>query len=348
LFHTKARPRPQSAYAAYAVRTVMVDPDFRCSPVLRTGVFVLMAGCSMAAAAADDASTWLARMTSAVRTLDYQGSFIYERNGQVDALRLFHAGGTPERERLVTMTGPRSEVLRASDSLTYTQAGQPTMLVPNAASVRLLPLVPDLSRPSLANLYAMTMRGEDRVAGYRTQIVDVLPRDGYRYGYRVWIEDSTGLPLRSAVVDGAGRLLEQFMFVALDIGAKPKESDLVHGADAGVMTPQAETTLEGKPHWGVADLPPGFVFILAQRPMQAPTQIEHQIYTDGLACVSVYVEPRDTAVPSAPDALATRGALGVYSHDADAWRITAIGNVPATSLERIARSVRPAAKNGGS
>jgi sigma-E factor negative regulatory protein RseB len=151
------------------------------------------------------------------------------------------------------------------------------------------------------------------------------------------------LPLRSAVIDGAGRMLEQFMFVALDIGAKPKESDLTRGTDAGMMAPQAETALEGRPRWNVADLPPGFVFALARRPMQAPTQIEHQIYTDGLASVSVYIEPRDTAAPSAPDALATRGALGVYAHDAGAWRITVIGNTPATSLERIARSVRPAA-----
>jgi sigma-E factor negative regulatory protein RseB len=149
----------------------------RGSRLLRIFAFVLIVGCPAVAVAADDAGTWLVHMTSAVRTLDYQGSFIYARNGQIDVLRLFHDGGAQERERLLTMTGPRSEVLRTGDSIAYAQAGQPTMLLPNVASARLLPLVPNVRGPSLASLYAPTLQGEDRVAGYRAQIVDILPRD---------------------------------------------------------------------------------------------------------------------------------------------------------------------------
>ena len=58
----------------------------------------------------DEASNLLAQMSAAVRETNYQGSFIYERNCCIDALRIFHAGGRDGRERLVSMSGVHSEI----------------------------------------------------------------------------------------------------------------------------------------------------------------------------------------------------------------------------------------------
>jgi sigma-E factor negative regulatory protein RseB len=288
----------------------------------------------------DSVEDTLARMAAAVRARDYQGSFIYEHNGQIDALRLFHAGGDSERERLVSMSGARSEIVRDGRSITCLQSGQPTVLFDNRTGARLLPLVPDASGPSVARFYALSAMGDDRVAGYRARIVQMSPRDAYRYGYRLWIDENTHLLLRSALVDAAQRTLEQFMFVALDVGAKPKESDLQPGDNAGISAPAEEAPLSGPPQWYVADPPPGFHFLRAQRPAQGPTRAEHHLYTDGLANISVYMEPRATSTPAAADRVMARGALHVYSLDADMWRITALGDVPRAAVERIARSVQ--------
>jgi sigma-E factor negative regulatory protein RseB len=285
----------------------------------------------------------LARMSSAVRTTDYQGSFIFEHNGQIDALRLFHAGGTPERERLVSMSGARSEIVRDDASFTCLQSGLPTVIFEHRVGARLLPLMPDAGALASSGFYAASVAGADRVAGYRAQIVEISARDGYRYGYRLWLDKDSHLLLRSALLDSARRTLEQFMFVALEVGAKPKESDLQAGGDAGISTPAEEAALPGPPQWRVADPPPGFAFLRAQRPEQGPTPAEHHLYSDGIADVSVYVEPRDANAPAAQDRSMARGALNAYSRDIGAWRITALGDVPRATVERIARSTQPVA-----
>lgn len=283
----------------------------------------------------------LTQMAAAVRTTDYQGSFIFEHNGQIDALRLFHAGGNPERERLVSMSGARSEIVRDEVSFTCLQNGMPSVIVENRVGARLLPLMPEARALASSTYYATSVAGADRVAGYRARIVEISARDGYRYGYRLWLDEDSHLLLRSALVDAARRTLEQFMFVALDVGAKPKESDLQAGSDAGISAPAEEAALPGPPQWRVADPPPGFTFLRAQRPAQGPTPAEHHLYSDGVADVSVYVEPRVTSVAAAQDRSMVRGALHVYSRDVGAWRITALGDVPRATVERIARSTEP-------
>src|SRR5690606_34961944 len=141
-------------------------------------------------------------------------------------------------------------------------------------------------------------------------------------------------------VDARKRPLEQFMFVALELSAKPKESDLAPTAAAGTTMPPAEAPLDGAPRWRVIDPPPGYQFLRAQHSVQGATQSEHLTYTDGLANISIYVEPHDgvAAVPS--DRFTARGVLGIYVHDTDAWRITVLGDVPRATAERMALSVR--------
>lgn len=289
------------------------------------------------------AANLLQYMSAALRALDYQGSFVYEHNGEIDALRLFHEGGSQERERLVSLSGPRSEILREGELITCVQDGRPTTMFPNRVGSRLLPLVPDTRSRAFGKLYALGLGGEDRVAGYRARIVEILPRDAYRYGYRLWLEEDSKLLLRSAVIDSGRRTLEQFMFVSLDIRTKPKASDLASSVDIGVATAPEETSLTSPPRWRVADPPPGFFYLRGQRPTQAPTQAEHHIYTDGIANVSVYIEPRDLKQAPMPDSALTRGLLSVYSRVDGDWKITVLGDVPRATVQRIARSVQPAA-----
>ena len=288
-----------------------------------------------------DAQDLLLRMSTAIRSLSYQGTFVYDRDGQIDALRLFHEGANAgERERLVSMSGPRSEVLRDGNSVTCHQAGAGGVAFPNQVDARLLPLVPDTRGAKFSTFYALRIGGEDRVAGYDARIVDVLPRDAYRYGYRLWLDRGTSMLLRSAVVDGASRVLEQFMFVALDIGAKPTESDLALGGGLGTLSAPDEIGLDGPPRWRATDLPPGFAFVRAQRPLLGPTQTEHHTYTDGVANISVYIEPRDPQLPTQPDRVSTRGVLSIYSRSNGGWTVTALGDVPRATVQRIVQSLQ--------
>jgi sigma-E factor negative regulatory protein RseB len=278
----------------------------------------------------------LARMYLAIRQLDFQGSFVYLRGGKAEAMRILNSGGSPERERLVGLNGARTEIAREGGVVTCVSGDAPSKLF-DTPGARLLPLLPDLRGRSLATYYTVSTGDEERVAGYRARRIDIVPRDGYRYGYRLWLEDESGLPLRSSIVDASRRTLEEYMFVTLDIGTRPRDSDLMPSSNAGVADTVGETRVQ--PRWQVSDPPPGFVLTRTQRPAQGDENSEHQVYTDGLASISVYVEPHTGA--NVADRGLARGMLNIFTHDGGGWRVAAIGDVPRATLERMVGSMRP-------
>ncbi len=289
------------------------------------------------------AITQLLRMTTAMRNLDYQGSFVYQHADRTDALRIFHAGGSPERERLISLTGPRNEVVRDGNTVTCIQSGAPPTVFTNSTGSLPIPGFARAIPDAIAADYTLSLDGEDRVAGYATRRLRVTPRDVFRYGYRLWIERDSDLLLRSIVVDADDRPLEEFMFVTVQIGAKPAPGDLLPEKTGKAVAPSDEVALEGPQQWQVTHLPAGFRLVSSRRPARATNGAEHLMYSDGLANVSLYVEPLGTAPTAEPDRL-SRGALQMYSEDRGDWRFTALGNVPAATVERLVKSTTPAGR----
>ena len=281
----------------------------------------------------------LRRMSVSLRRVDFQGSFIYQHDGRTDALRIFHDGAEHERERLVSLTGGRGEIIRDGHTITCVQANAVPTLFANRAEMRLLPLVPNVR--ALGAQYSVRLAGEDRVAGYDARIVDILPRDPYRYGYRLWLQHGNQLLLRSVVLDETRRPIEQFMFVALDVGVKPRETDLVPAGNVGnAASPVDEVPITTKSFWNVANAPAGFRLVRAQRPLGGTTRAEHLIYSDGIASVSVYVEPQVESAPVVAESSIVHGVLSVHSLDAGGVHVTALGDVPPATVQAMARSVR--------
>jgi sigma-E factor negative regulatory protein RseB len=67
--------------------------------------------------------------------------------------------------------------------------------------------------------------------------------------------------------------------------------------------------------------------------------VAHLVYTDGIASVSVFVEPRkaNTAGAEGP---ARVGSSSAYSTVVDGHQITAVGEVPPSTVELIAKQVK--------
>ena len=285
-------------------------------------------------------------MSASLRRVDFEGSFIYQHDGRTDALRIFHQGGEHERERLVSLTGTRGEIIRNDRTITCIQSGATPTLFSGRAETSLLPLTPNVRE--LGPEYSVTFAGSDRVAGYDANIVDIVPRDPYRYGYRLWLQGDNQLLLRSAVLDAARRPLEQFMFVALDVGAKPSETDLLPAETVtGAVSPSDDVQVNAKPAW-IVEAPTGFRLVRTERPIGDAAQTQQLIYSDGIASVSVYVEPHAGATPgdaatAAAESTIVRGVLSIHSRDTGALKVTALGDVPPATVQAMARSVRAVA-----
>jgi sigma-E factor negative regulatory protein RseB len=300
---------------------------------LRPGIALAWALCAAAAthaAEADDPASLLQRAAAAFSNLQYQGTFVYVHDGRLDAMRVTRSiGPQGSVERLVALTGERRELVRDASGTRCTLGGGALTL---AESGRIGLPAPDLGRlADPESPYLMAVVGRDRVAGHEALVLDARPRDAARYGYRLWIEPQSGMLLGSTLIGPNGLAVEQIMFVELALQAPAAAAEPV--AEPASVAAAATSVPGPDAAWTVADLPEGFR--LVGRTADTAPGAQHLLYSDGLASVSVYVEPRGTA----PTGSHRRGALSVYGRALDAHQVVVVGDVPPATVERIAKSV---------
>ena len=295
-------------------------------------------------AAAQEAKELLHRAAIAARSLSYTGTLVYQHTGRVETARLVHLNdGGSEFEKLVNLEGPAREVIRSN--------GEVRCYYPDAKVVRIEPRTfrnafPSLSpqqQKTLIEYYEMRKADADRVAGLDVQAWTFEPKDGLRYGQKLWFDRATGLLLKARIQNERNEPVEQFTFTDISIGGKidremvkptwPPAPPLwqVHEAGPG----EADTADTG---WTVQAAPPGFVRVAegyrTLRGKRAP--VAHIVYSDGLVAVSVFVEP---AAGVHPIGLLQQGGVNVFVRDADGYVVTALGEAPAATIRQIANSV---------
>ena len=326
-----------------------VNQTLKARTDCRYRLAALLLAASTPAAAAETAREWLDEMSSALQTLDYDGTFVYLHDGKLEAMRIFHqvaAGG--ERERLVSLTGSAREVLRDDKVVTCIMPDNKSVMVGQSRPRQPFPVVPrDLG--SVSHHYLLEDMGEDRMAGYVTRVIAITPKDNYRYGYRFWIDTNTRMLLKSDLTGAGSEPIEQVMFTRLGIGADISDAELEPSLTGeGYSWHRQEDVRQdrvvdpGKPDWRVARLPAGFALTHFQhkRMRQDGAAAEHMVYSDGLATVSVYVEQL-SAPADVFNGLSTMGAVNAYGLLLDGHQVTVVGEVPAVTVEMIAHSVEP-------
>ncbi|HET7843998.1 MAG TPA: MucB/RseB C-terminal domain-containing protein [Xanthomonadales bacterium] len=279
------------------------------------------------ALAADGAADQLGRLRHALDTLQYQGVFVYLHDGQVDSMQVTRSiGPRGTREHIVSLTGDRRQVLREGNTVQF--------LLP-AGLMTLTGGRDDGDASAFAQAaahYDIEVTGHSRVAGYEAAVVDARPRDAHRYGYRLWIERETGMLLGSALLGSDGNPIEQLLFTSLEMKPAP-------AARPAAAAPAAPDTAE--PGQWTVDLPEGFRLIA--RPA-AERDAEHQLFSDGLANVSLYVEPLRSESADWTGS-SRRGAIAVVGRVRGGYHVVVMGDLPVATVERIADSVQPRIPN---
>lgn len=303
----------------------------------RAVVVVLLLASSVTWASGDDPLALLQRMEQARQTLQYQGTFTYEHRSEMESFRVQHwVEGGEVYERLEYLNGPEGAVRQLGDPVLCETTGY-HLLYPEASAE-------EVSR--LDHFYQLTVRGEDRIAGRTVTIVEVRPKDKFRYGYLLGLDQETGLLLKSLLFDEKQRLLERFQFVELDLA--PEVSHWETSLETAASDPGRCAGLSrGAPtRWELDWLPDGFVYSGERRLSDNITML---MYTDGLASFSVFLQPVDKEALSV-EGRAQRGAISAFMGQLDtgesAYRVTVVGEVPGTVAEQLAHGVQ--ASNHGS
>jgi sigma-E factor negative regulatory protein RseB len=316
----------------------------------------LTLGCLTAGAVlAEEPAHWLTRMNQALTTRNYDGTFSHWHGGQVEMLRIIHRvqDGTVS-ERLASLDGSGREFIRTGASLACYLPDKRTVVVEQPTQAQPLVGFPAVNEQT-ANFYDIKEVGRTRLNRRDTHVITVTPKDEYRYGYRLWIDDSTAMPLKTQLCDAHGQVIEQIVFASLtlsshipDAAFKPAFStegfQWVRDIGLPLMAPAADSAA-----WNAMRLPPGFYMSVrsAQTLPGSPQPVDHLVFTDGVASVSVFVEHREFvsqppgATPEAPVAeAATVGSSSAYSTVVDGHKITAVGEVPPATVQFIATQVK--------
>ena len=308
----------------------------------------VLLGLAAPLAQAADAQVLFARMHQAGRSLDYEGTFVYQHGDQLESLRIIHKAGTGGvRERLVSLNGAPREIIRTdSEVRCYLPDENAVLIEHRRADNRNFPaLLPD-SLALLKGNYMIRAGKEGRVAGHKAVSVRIKPRDAYRYGYLLWVDEASGLLLKASLLDERGEVIEQYMFTQVSIGGPIPESELKPQYPAkGIVWQRAddETRVSSTGQWTATRLPDGFTLsarIVRMLPARKQP-VEHLVYSDGLAVVSVFVEKAgDEARPNALSGLTHMGAAHAFGKVVDGHQVTVVGEAPALTVDMIGESVR--------
>jgi sigma-E factor negative regulatory protein RseB len=313
---------------------------------------VVLAFASAAAGAGappgDDPFAWLERMRDASRALNYEGVFVYRHDGEIETLRVIHrVTENGEQERLTSLNGARREVLRDRHRVTCILSDNRSVLVDESRSRGLFASALRQSDDRLRGQYRLSLAGQERVAGRLTREIRIEPADAFRYGYRLWLDEQTGLPLKSQLVDESGSTLEEFLFTTINLPDSIPDTMLEpevsgEGFDWHTTTRgTGDDPTRKRSDLLVGWVPPGFVKTADTRePLSGGHQpTEHVVFTDGLAAFSVYLERVD-AVKAPFEGLSQMGAITAFGMRLGEHQVTVIGEVPKATVDRVGRSVQ--------
>ena len=295
------------------------------------------------------AKALLHQMNEASQHLNYELSYILIKKSSIEPLLYRHAVSNEKQlAHLVYLSGPVREVIRRGNEVSYIEPGTEPFTIESGNMVA--PVIPMLNNDIdiLNEYYDFVKVGRAREAGTTTQVLRVVPKDGLRYSYVLWVDENTNLPLRADLLDRDGEILEQYRTISYVVNDKIAE------AMAGLNNAQLPKVLSlpdgvvGESDWRVSWIPDGFEAKELNRYPMATTNkmVESQMFSDGLFSFSVYISDRDEH--SLKGQLVRQGRRTLHSLVSGDNEISVVGDIPPATAQRIAQSVQFAANQGTS
>lgn len=313
----------------------------------QVGVLAALLPAGAALAQSDSSALgWLERIYSATQKLNYTGTFVYQHGQQVETSRITHlVDSRGPHEKVETLDGAPREIVRTGDEVVCYLPASMTMKVDRQAGLPMFPTILPRQLEELSANYDVRTGGVERVGGYDCQVVILEPRDHMRYGHQLWADRHTGMLLKAKTLDDNHRVLEQFAFTHLRIGGnidrnRVKPHFSVKGAHWRIENSEVSPADLARSGWTIRSSPPGFHTVAELiRNLGGMSGVGHIVLSDGLAAVSVFIQPLSGKSPPPQPGLLRQGAINVYTRSVANYRVTVIGEAPPESVKYIADAV---------
>jgi sigma-E factor negative regulatory protein RseB len=261
----------------------------------------------------DDSEAWLGRINAAVANHNYKGVLVLVQGAEIKTLAVEHRmDNGVESLRMRTLSGSPRELVKKGGKIQSNSLGGSVQTFPAAATGQ-------ITFSHFANVagnksYKTRLAEKARVAERSTQVIDITAEDAWRYSYRLWLDTETGLPLKVVTLDERGYAVEQFVFTQIEITP-------ASGKSKAAKTPQ------------VREMKSPFKEVKGFRVIASESRAgsTHYLFSDGLASISLYVEPTKQKEKAQ---MRRDGVNGLMLGDGST-RYVAMGKVPVATLEKI-------------
>jgi sigma-E factor negative regulatory protein RseB len=287
---------------------------------------------------------WLQRIHAATQKLSYTGTFVYQQRDQMETSKIArYVDASGAYERLESLGGTPREIIRARDQVTCYLPESMTVKVDKQVADRSFPSILPPQVKDLAENYVIRKGGIERVAGFDCQVIAFTPKDKMRYGHKLWADVNTGMLLRAKTFDERNNPIETFEFTQLQIGnvdrSMVRSRFAAKGKDWKVEDSAAQDVSLAGLGWSVRSIPPGFHKIgEMRRTLGGTAGVGHIVLSDGLAAVSVFIEPLASR-QSETAGLTRQGAINVFTRRMGEHWITVVGETPPDSVKYFANAI---------
>ncbi|WP_086932687.1 MucB/RseB C-terminal domain-containing protein [Agarilytica rhodophyticola] len=317
-------------------------------PALLRGFFLILpmffGQYSTAQSEAPNVKQLLSNVAHAMRSTSYRGRLTYEHSGKLEVLEIAHSviDGV-EYERVFYLNGPDRAVVRQGRRPDCATHGG---ILLSGGRIQLS----DGSLSKLETHYKFNLIGAERIAGRDSWMVQLAPKDQYRYSVILSIDMASYLPTKALFVGNDRKVLERLHFVSLetDVSFTPEdfERPLAGSYLAGEHNCSDGKALMKASSWQPTWTPPGF----ALSGYQYSAQDGHmETYTDGLASFSVFAkvigDDDDNGNTPPISTNYKKGATVVMmrlisSESSKAVHVSVLGEIPSSAASRILSSIK--------
>lgn len=283
------------------------------------------------------------KMKQAMSTMNYQATLIFSKNGKTEPMLYSHAVNKDmEQEYLVSLNSPLREIIRNRNELIFLFKETQEVVINhrNYKHSFLADLPKNIN--DLTSIYEFRFSEPEYVALMPVFVVDIQPKDKFRFPRKLWINKENFLPLKLVVYDFSNKPLEEIFATEL------------HVKDSIPFKTVADLLLKHKQilpdpvnvaaSFEVKNPPPGFKLVFSTRSHLHNDNrvVEDLLLSDGFSKVSVYIENMNAAPGSANIASPqSMGTINSYTITKNNLQITAMGEVPMLTVKLIAECVVP-------
>lgn len=308
----------------------------------------LLLGTCLNAQASSDEESWqmLQKAAVAAHVLSYQGIFVCQSGQQSRSVQIKHLfNGKDEFARNVVLDGAPKEVFSKGSELVIYNSRNENIVIEKRRGQNLFPAILPTNLDAIKLNYSLRADEAERVADRQTQVLILEPKDTLRYGYKFWIDTEYGLLLKATMLNSKNEMLSSIAFSQLGLlnnidldWYQPK----IDGKKNYVMEEETEAVSDNKasPHWRLKELPFGYTKVSQMMRMVKgkPFPVTHVIFSDGLASVSLFIEPIEKG--NKPRlARSVVGTTSFYAGASGYLQITVLGEVPEETVAQFANAV---------